>query len=468
MTHSSARWFHSLMMPFLYLVFTLAGSLANATTVYNLTIDSAVGPASHDFLETGIRNAIAYEAGVILVELDTPGGLVTSMREMATSILNSPIPVIVYVSPSGAQAASAGAFLVYAAHIAAMAPGTNIGAALPVSLVGEDKNLPSDEPPKPPIGVAETTGEVKATAEKGRSYSDVKILEDLSAFMRSLAQKSGRNEALGIAMVTRGRSFTADEALKENIVNVVSPTLGDLLTQVNGMTVTVLGKKITLDTSTTTIIKIMPNWRNGFLSILTDPNITYILLLIGMYGVLLEFYSPGSLYPGVIGGICIILAGYSLHLLPVSYAGLGLLILGIIFLIFESVTPSYGIFGVGGIIAFIVGSIFLLDTELPGYNIAPSLILTMSVVTLGFFMTLMRFIIGALTAPAVSGPESFIGRKALVIETFIGYGSVRVNGYIYRAHSDKKLYTNTLAEVYDVRGITLYVRPEKPKRKHST
>ena len=454
---------------FLFLLFfSCFWSASHAFTVYRISIDTAVGPASHDFLDTSIQIASGKNADALLIELNTPGGLVTSMREMALKILNAPMPVIVYVSPSGSQAASAGAFLVYAAHVAAMAPGTNIGASLPVSLIGEDSNLPAQDPPKPPLGVDQTTEQLEATEGMTRSYQETKTLEDLSAFMRALAQKNDRNEELGVSMVTRGKSFTAQEALSQNIINFMSPSIDRLLDSLHGLKVEVKGNEVVLDTKNAVIIDIQPNWRNQFLSILTDPNITYILLLIGVYGVLLEFYSPGALYPGVIGGICLILAGYSLHLLPVSFAGLGLLVLGIVFLVFESITPSYGIFGVGGLIAFIFGSIFLLDTTLPGYSIAPSVIGSMAILTMAFFLAILRFVVGALTTPVVSGSESLIGRSATVLEPFHGYGSVTLEGNIYRAYSERPLSAQDSVEIYEVRGITLYVKPVSPSRRYTS
>lgn len=441
--------------------FTLICMSALSFTAYRISIDSAIGPASHDFLDSSIQSASKRNADALLVELNTPGGLVTSMREMALRILNAPIPVIVYVAPSGAQAASAGAFLVYAGHVAAMAPGTNIGAALPVSLLGDDSNLPAQDPPKTPLGVSQATDQMEKPQNITRTYQETKALEDLSAFMRSLAQKNGRNEALGVAMVTQGKSYTAQEALDNGVIDFLSASVEDLMRAVDGTKTMISSQEVTLRTENAVIIDIEPDWRNQFLSILTDPNITYILLLIGVYGVLLEFYSPGSLYPGVIGGICLILAGYSLHLLPVSFAGLGLLILGIVFLAFESVTPSYGIFGVGGLIAFIVGSIFLLDTKLPGYSIAPSVIGLMALTTTAFFLTIVRFVVGALTSPVVSGAESLIGKKVTVVEDFSGFGSVVLEGNIYRAYSDTPLSANALVEVNEVKGITLYVKPTK-------
>ena len=455
------------MRSFTYFSFFLSTLLAGAaygSTVYTIDIDSAIGPTSHDFLQFGIQQAAAAQADLLLIQLDTPGGLVTSMRQMATTILNAPLPVVVYVAPSGAQAASAGAFLVYAAHLAAMAPGTNIGAALPISLLGDDSRMPDNAPPKSPPGVSDATQDVPAPVTNNPTFQETKIMEDLTAFMRALAQQNHRNESLGIAMVQEGRSFTAQEALRGGIINFVSPNINALLSQLDQQKVVVRGQEVTLDTKDPKVLTIEPNWRIQFLSILTDPNITYILLLIGLYGVLLEFYSPGALYPGVIGGICLILAGYSLHLLPISYAGLSLIILGIIFLAFEGVTPSYGILGVGGIIAFVVGSIFLLDTKLPGYGIAPSLIFTMTAVTAGFLFMVLRFVVGALTRPAVSGAESFIGKQVTAVETFTGYGSVYCDGAIYRAYSDSRIYKNSVISVYKVEGITLYVR-SSPTRK---
>lgn len=418
--------------------------------VYVLTIDGPIGPASHDYLVRGIELAQQSGANNVVLKLNTPGGLVTSMRSMTSLIMNSPIPVVVYVAPIGAQAASAGAFLVYAAHIAAMAPGTNIGAAAPISLGGGDQQLPVDPDNKDTVKNAPVAA------------ADMKMYEDMQAHMRALAQHNRRNIEMGVDMIRLAKSYTAEEALSGGVVEYVTPNINSLLGLINNRIVMVKGKQLRISTTQARIVHYDPDWRNQLLNILTDPNITYILLLLGVYGVLLEFYNPGTFYSGVIGGICLLLAGYSLHLLPVDLAGLGLLGLGVVFLIFESVTPSYGIFGIGGIVAFIFGSIFLLDTSEPLFQINPAIIAVMALTTSAFFLLVARLVISSLRKPSVAGADNMLGKPCVAIHTFSDqYGAVRYEGNIYRAYSVHQISKDQVVEIIKVDGLLFEVKPVK-------
>jgi membrane-bound serine protease (ClpP class) len=420
--------------------------------VYVIEIDAAIGPASFDHLKTSMRKAQRAGAGLIVVKLDTPGGLVSSMREMTKEILSSNTPVAVYVSPSGSYAASAGAFIVYSAHVASMAPGTNIGAASPIPLgsdaplpntpAGEDNAAPGKDVPAP----------IASTAQK-------KAIEDLTAYMRSMAEMNQRNAKLGVEMITLGSSFSAREALEKNIINFVSNDLDQLLQQLDGYQVNIKGETVTLNTKGQSITTVKPSWRYDFLSIITDPNVTYILLIAGIYGILFELYSPGALFPGILGFICIILAGYGLHLLPINYAGLFLVILGIIFIAAETFVTSYGLLGLGGLIAFVIGSVFLLDTLYPVYSVSKVIIGVMAILTGTILSIITNFVFGSLRAPQMTGGSELIGKRARVVVAFDDVGQVTCDGSVYSAETKIPLRSGQHVIVKKTRGIRLFVEP---------
>lgn len=429
---------------------------ANASaigSVHVIDVNGPIGPASYSYLKQQIEVAGIEKADLIVMRLNTPGGLVTSMRGMAKTILSSDVPIVVYVAPSGAQATSAGAFLVYASHVAAMAPGTNMGAATPIPLAGETGKIVES------AGDKKTSNLTKETVRLA-PIAQVKVMEDLSAMMRSLAQKNNRNVDIGISMVRKGRSYTDGELLDAGVIEYISPSLDDLLAKINGHIVMVHGEPRLLNTHNAEIYFKPPDWRNQALSILTDPNVTYIFMIIGLYGLLLEFYNPGSFYPGIIGGICLILAGYSLHLLPVSVAGLSLIILGLIFLLFEALTPSYGIFGIGGLVAFVFGSLFLIDTNTALFQVNPLLISSVTLLNFLFFLYVIRIVIKALRAPSITGAGGLIGKSCVPLNDFLDDGSVRCEGIIYRASSLTAVQKGQKLVVYDVSGNKLFVKPD--------
>lgn len=428
------------------------GEASRSAPIYLIDIDAAIGPASYDHLKTSMRKAQRAGAGLIVVKLDTPGGLVSSMREMTKEILSSSTPVVVYVSPSGSYAASAGAFIVYSAHVASMAPGTNIGAASPIPL-GADTPLPnapsedgaassSDNSPAP----------ITSTAQK-------KAIEDLTAYMRSMAEMNQRNAKLGVEMITLGSSFSAQEALDKNIINFISNDINELMRQLHGYQVKIKGTTVTLNTKGQSINTIQPSWKYDFLSIITDPNVTYILLIAGIYGILFELYSPGALFPGVLGFICIILAGYGLHLLPINYAGLFLVILGIIFIAAETFVTSYGLLGLGGLIAFVIGSVFLLDTLYPIYSVSKVIIGVMAILTATVLSIITNFVFGSLRAPQMTGGSELVGKTARVVIAFDDVGQVTCDGSVYSAETKTRLRAGQQVIVKETRGIRLYVEP---------
>lgn len=455
MVNQSSRFF---IKSFFYLIsFFLATPLFSATAVphsgdiYLVDIDAAIGPASSNHLQQSIRRAENNHAHLVVVRLNTPGGLASSMRQMTKTILSSRVPVAVYVSPSGSYAASAGAFLVYSAHIASMAPGTNIGAASPLPL-GQDIPMPKEKT------LSDATE--PSTSESSVSTAQTKAVEDLTAYMRSLAELHQRNAKLGVEMITKGTSFTADEALQGGIIDFVSHDISQLLQQIHGKSIAMQSGTVVLDVLDRSIISVKPNWRYGFLKIITDPNITYLLLIAGIYGVLFELYSPGVLFPGILGSICLILSGYGLHLLPLNYAGLFLVILGIILIAAETFVTSYGILGIGGLTAFIVGSVFLLDTLYPIYNISKSLIAIVSVLTATLLSVIANFVFGSLRRPNMTGGSELIGKEAIVIADFSHSGQVQCEGAIYFAISQTPLTQNQRVVVTNVAGIRLTVQPK--------
>src|SRR5690606_22207264 len=305
-------------------------------------------------------------APIFIVQLDTPGGLDTAMRDMIKATLASPVPVVIYVAPSGARAASAGTYLLYASHVAAMAPATNLGAATPVQIGS----------PPPPSSKPEQKEEKDDKEEPpvAGTAAERKAINDSIAYIRGLAELRGRNAEWAESAVRTAASLSASAALEQNVIDIVAEDLDDLLRQLDGRRVRVSTGEVQLATRSLEVERIEIDWRTQLLSVITNPNVAYLLMLIGVYGLLLEGYNPGAILPGVVGGICLLLALYAFQVLSVNYAGLALMVLGIALIIAEAFSPSFGALGLGGIIAFVIGSIILMDTEVPGFQIARSLI----------------------------------------------------------------------------------------------
>ncbi len=423
-----------------------------------LEIDGAIGPATSDFIERGIDKAEASGATLLVLRIDTPGGLSTAMRSIVQAILGASIPVVGYVAPSGARAASAGTYILYASHIAAMAPGTNVGAATPVQIGGKG-GLPSPRAPGPP-SPGEDQDEKDVPDNSGDAMKK-KLVNDAAAYLRSLAQLRGRNEAWAEKAVREGASLSAEEALAAGVIDMLARDMDDLLSRLNGYKITFKDAERILNTENITLSRIEPGWRTRLLSVIADPNIAYILILIGIYGLIFEFYNPGFVLPGVVGAISLLLALFALQVLPVNYAGLGLLILGVIFMVSEAFVPSFGALGIGGLIAFVIGSIILIDTDVPGYGISLPLILTFSIISGAFFLGVIGMAIKARARPVVSGQEELIDATGIVLQDFTEEGRIQIHGESWLAKAGTPLKRGQSVRVTGIDGLTLHVEPKE-------
>jgi membrane-bound serine protease (ClpP class) len=412
-----------------------------------LEVADAIGPATSDFLRRGIEAAAENDAELVIIVLDTPGGLDSSMRDIIKAILASPVPVATFVYPSGSRAASAGTYILYASHIAAMAPATNLGAATPVPIGG-----------KPDTG---KNGSDDQDEENGKtdpgSAMNRKAVNDAIAYIRSLAELRGRNVEWAEIAVREGESLSAEAALETGVIDVMADDIPGLLKAINGRTVTTEFGEVTLATESLIVEKRTPDWRTELLSVITNPSIAYLLLLVGIYGLIFEGYNPGAIVPGVVGAICLLLAAYALQLLPVNYAGLGLIALGVVLMIAELFAPSFGALGIGGIIAFVIGSVILIDTDVPGFRISLSLIFSMAIAGAVLVFAILAVAIKARRAPVVTGREELIGGVGEARSDIAEHGSVWVHSELWNARSATPLKAGDKVRIIDIDGLTLVV-----------
>ncbi len=422
-----------------------------------------MSPAPADYAVRGIRRAAEAQAGLVILQLDTPGGLDHSMRAVVKEIIASPVPVVAFVAPGGARAASAGTYMLYASHIAAMAPGTNLGAATPVQIgIGGPEREPAKAAGKPDGG-AKKGARPAPDAAASKDTLTRKQVHDAAAYMRGLAQLRGRNAEWGERAVRDAVSLSAAEAQKLKVIEVVARDVSDLLAQLHGRKVTVQGVARTLDTAGAQIEYVEPDWRSRLLAVITDPSVALILMMIGLYGMLFEFSNPGFVLPGVVGAICLLLALFAFHMLPVNYAGLGLILLGVAFMVAEAFVPSFGSLGIGGVVALVIGAVILFDPEVaPGYSIPLPLIATVAAVSGAIMFLIVMMAVKARQRPVVSGREDLVGARGEVVEDFTGEGWVRVRSETWRAASAVPLNRGQRVRVTRIDGLTLSVAPEQP------
>jgi membrane-bound serine protease (ClpP class) len=406
---------------------------------YVMKVQGVITPSASDFIRRHLKDAADGKASVVVIELDTPGGLVDSMKEIIQDILASKVPVVTYVSPSGAHAASAGTYILYASHVAAMAPGTNLGAATPVRM-GGNGGKPDQQP--------------KSTLEN-------KMVNDAAAYIRSLADIRKRNGEWAEKAVRESVSLSANEALSQNVVDVVAGNVDELLNKIDGMTVKVNDGAVTLKTKGAKIERQEQDWHTRLLGIITNPNITFLLMTIGFYGIIYEFANPGVFFPGIMGGISLLLGLYALNVLPVNYAGLLLILLGIGCMTAEAFVPSFGALGIGGAAAFALGGMILIDSGVPGFGVSPWLIGSLTLTSLAILSVALTIVVRAQKRPVSTGAEGLRGATGEIVHWSRSEGEVMAAGSIWKARSSLEyiLKKGDKVKVMDIEGLCLVIQP---------
>jgi membrane-bound serine protease (ClpP class) len=432
-----------------FLVLACAPIAAADGTAVVLDLRGAIGVATAEFIINGIEEAEERDASLVIIRMDTPGGLVNSMRDIISAILGSDVPVVTYVAPAGARADSAGTYIILASHVAAMAPTTHLGAATPVSLGGGD------------VGDDGSSGSEKDADSDSDSDSAMerKVMNDAIAYIRGLAEAHGRNADWAETAVTEAATLTASEALEMNVIDVIAVDQAELLQKLNGRELMVNNRSVTLDTEALLIEKIEPSWRIKFLSTISNPEILIILIMVGVYGLWFEGSNPGAVLPGVVGVICLLLAAYALQILPVNFAGLALMIVGIGLIMAEAFVPSFGALGIGGIAAFIFGAIMMFDSGIPGYGISITFVVSFAVIAGLLLLWMISYLVKLRRRGAVTGKESILGSTATAMESFAGAGRVWLEGAPWAAVSKVPIEKDQQVVVTAIDGLKLEVEP---------
>lgn len=436
---------------------------AQPAPVVVLQLQGAVGPATTEYLRRGLAEADRRRAAAVVLRIDTPGGLASSMREIVRDIVGSPVPVIGYVAPGGARAASAGTYILYACHVAAMAPATNLGAATPVQMGGP--GAPADRPASPEKREGEPDKKPDSAGAGGGDARERKAINDAAAFIRGLAELRGRNAQWAEDAVRGAASLNATEAQAQNVVDLLANDMQDLLAKADGREVRVNASAIPLATRNAPLVELQPDWRTRVLSVITDPNIAYILLLLGIYGILFEMMNPGAILPGALGTIALVTALFALNMLPVSYAGLGLVVLGIALMAAEAFTPTLGLLGVAGLALFAFGSLFLYDTPAADFSLSVPVVATAAAASALVLFMIFFVALRAQRKRVVAAGSAQPGQRVEVLSWHGHCGLVRAGGETWQARSDTPLRPGEQAIVQGRQGLVLQLQPSDTPHK---